>query len=139
MAVLPYRINTVTIKMRQVLISSSELVEDQYYQEPAAPVSFGTEFSVEGQVNLMNRNFEQYMLSFTGNKKDASGHLVIKNPIVDTGGNSITLKPGDKITEIAGVAVDYFIKEVRPESPLNGSFLLWYVEFSSNEQTKESE
>ena len=138
MATLPYRINTVTIKIKQMQTGSSAMHEDPDFAEPAAPIEFGSEITVQGQVNLMNRNYEQFFMSLTGNKKIANGHLVIKGPITDTGGTLITLRPGDKVTEIAGVTVNYFLKEVRPESPLNGSFLLWYCEFTENDETRES-
>ena len=132
----PIKWNPVTVKIRQ--LEKSESYNDPDFSEPASPLTFGDEVIMEAQVNFMSRNFEGLMRTMTGDAENSSGHLVFRNPIADTSGTSITLQKGDKITEIAGVSTDLFIMEVRPESPLNGVFLLWYVRFSHNQETRTS-
>ncbi len=133
---LPYKWNPVTIKVRQLQISSA--YQDPDFSEPASPITFGDEILMEAQVNMMSRNFEGLLRSLTGDKENSNGHLVFRNPIADTSGNLVGLQKGDKITEMAGVATDLFITEARPESPLNGTFLLWYVRFTQNQETRTS-
>lgn len=138
MGAFPVKWNPVTIKIRQLQTSGSNLTIDPIFNEAASPISFGSEITLEGQVNLMNRSFDRLFYSLTGDQKGSFGHLTFKNPITTTGGTPVTLRKGDKITSIAGVASDLFITQIRPESPLNGEILLWYVEFTNNQEARNS-
>lgn len=130
--------NLVTVKVTQMQTTSSNLYEDPDFGEPAAPMTYASEVTLEGQVNFGSKQYEELLRSLTGNAKSTFGHCVFKNPIVDTSGSSVTLAIGDKITEIAGETMELYITEVRPESPLNGEFLLWYVSFTDNQEERDT-
>ena len=140
MASVPYKLNLVTIKIKQKQVSSSDIYTDPIFNEPGTPIDFGSEITLKGQVNFGSKEYEGQSITLTGDMDDTRGHLVFRNPVRDTSGTDITLGKGDLITEIAGVAIPdgLYIREVRPESPLDGAFLLWYVEFSSNPEIRES-
>ena len=138
MSGLPHKLNLVTIKIQQAQLGSANTYVDPDFSEPASPITFDSEITLEGQVNLMSKDYLNMLRTMTGDQGDTRGHLVLRNPVKDTSGNSITLQKGDKITEIAGVSVDFYVFQIRPESPLDGVFLLKYVVFGENPIARES-
>ena len=135
---LPNRLNLVTIQIKQLKKGSSDTYVDPDFAEPAGPIGYTATVTLEGQVNLMSQDFKNLFRSITGDTNQSRGHLVFRNPVTDINGTAVTLQKGDIITSIAGESVEFYIYEIRPESPLNGGFLLKYCEFGENPLTRES-
>ena len=126
----PRKINRMRIIIDQ--LSLSRTVKDSDFREQVGKKFRTTRITVEGQVNLAKK--KQYFASTpsrTGDIEDTMGHLVFIKKELDTAG--ITLRKGDKIVEVGPATnptpIGSVIEEVRPESPLNGDFLLIYVDF----------
>ena len=60
-----------------------------------------------------------------GDETNTLGHLVFRKKYLEE--MNVTIKKGDRITEIAGGTVNYDITEVRNESALGGSNLLVFA------------
>jgi len=131
---LPARLNLVDITIKQIQKSGVNATwQDPDFREPANTANFADSIVIQGQPNLGSRSFEQLLRSITGSEERTRGHIVFKKETLDSAG--ITLQVGDKITDVGGFSVDLTIREVRPESPLDGSFLLLYAVFENNPET----
>ena len=124
---LPLRMNLVDVVIKQLDVSST--YKDSDFREGRAVVRYSDPVTLRGQPNLGDVKFHMNVRdpSSTGDQDRTTGHIVFKLSYLN--GLSITLKKGDVITSIAGVACHYPLRELRYESPWRGSFLLVYAVF----------
>jgi hypothetical protein len=97
---------------------------------------------LRGQINQAGGPIDRFSRSFAGNLETSGGHLVFRfdelseKDLIDCDRSEDDLQSGDLITRVAGLRTNYRVTEVRPESPLGGSFLLVYVEFEKNTEER---
>jgi hypothetical protein len=127
-------------------LDGDKTVLDPDYREPVGPKRFASDITLLGQVNYGSKKFKRKTASSTGDKQETLGHLVFsvaylkKEGIVEEVGGTLacSVRTGDHIASIAGVACDHEIVEVRPESPLRGGFLLLYMDFTHPQEARSS-
>jgi hypothetical protein len=97
---------------------------------------------LRGQVNQSGGPIDRFTRSFAGNLQTTGAHLVFRfgdlkeRDLIDCESDADDLQPGDLIVRIAGLKCRNRITEVRPESPLDGSFLLVYVLFEKDTEER---
>jgi hypothetical protein len=135
MAGLPAFLNLVEIDLEQLLPVAQQHV-DSDFREPKTTKLRAVVRTLEGQVNYGSKKFLKLDPTRTGDREDSFGWLVFEKAyLVDLG---VTIQKGDRIIRIASQTVNHLVTEVRPESPLEGDFLLMYVEFGIPRDLKES-
>jgi len=137
----PVRINEMRIVLAPLDKVSTHVDSD--FREPIGVKQRPAEVIVTGQVNLglvKNKRFELVKRSRTGDVEDLFGRLVFKK--TDLVAQGVMIEKGWKVLRAgpsgSETIIDGVIIEVRPESPLNGDFLLIYVEFEYDREKKES-
>ena len=125
---LPVVINEVEIEIQQ--LDTADTYTDPVFREPVSKKSYADTILLIGQVNFWNKQFYERQITRSGDNEPSYGHLLFRDQdLADAG---VTLQKGDRIRKIAGKDVDFIVKEVRFESPLDGEFLLTYVLFGQN-------
>lgn len=130
----PIRFNPVPISIRQLDVAATHVDSD--FNEPISRKVEGTVITVDGQINFGNKIFNELEQSRTGDELTTVGHLLFRKCDLDNA--SLVLKKGDRVVAIASQATDLIIREVRPESPLNGDFLLIYCELEEDREKHAS-
>ncbi len=133
----PRRMNLVDITIEQISVADTEYDED--YQMPVGgKEARPTTIQVKGQVNFGDggHQFEARQPSMTGDRIPSTSHIVFRTCDLEEAG--ITIKKDDRVISIAGEDVDLLVDEVRGESPLDGGYLLRYVELVSNKEERAS-
>ncbi len=124
----PRMMNFVDIKIQQ--FNHGDTPWDDDFNEPLPNRSYDGLVTLKGQINLGNKENARQEMSSTGDETRTFGHCVFRKSDLDEAVPPVVLAKGDRVTEVAGVAVDYELTEIRPESPLRGKFLLIYAEFT---------
>ncbi len=135
MSQLPACMNMVEIDISQIAPVVEQKV-DSIFREPVSKKKRETVITVEGQVNYGSKKKEARDITQTGDRENSFGWLVFRKCDLEDAG--IFLKKGDRILRIASQVVDHLIDEVRPESVLEGDFLLLYAMFTINREERES-
>lgn len=130
----PKRMNPVNIKLHQR--NAADTVMDSDFREPASTRAFDAGVVVKGQVNFGMKKYAEQDITMTGDKGDTMGWFCFRKSDLDRAG--ISLQKGDRVSEVAGEAMDLEIVEARPESPLRGRFLLIYADFEHVKEKRES-
>jgi hypothetical protein len=126
----PFRYNPVWVEIVQLNKAATQWDDD--YKEPIGGAkSYDSVIRVRAQVNLGSKQFYERERSDRGEETPSRGHLVFKKEYWDAQG--LTITRGDRIKKIAEHDCDFEIMEVRPESPLRGKTLLYYVEFEKRD------
>lgn len=126
----PIRMNPVWVEIAQLNKASTQWDSD--YKEPVGGQhDYDSVIQVKCQVNLGSKEFKRRERTERGEGQPTFGHLVFKKEYWDRLG--LTIKKGDRVKKIAEHDVDFEIMEVRPESPLRGKTLLYYVEFGKRD------
>ena len=124
----PVFMNLVPISIRQLDTVATHIDSD--FREPISRKVQGAPVLLYGQVNLGSKTYEERETGRTGDEIPTIGHLVFEKAVLDAA--SVILRKGDRVVGIASQATDLMIREVRPESPLNGDFLLIYCELEED-------
>lgn len=124
---LPMLMNLVEIKIRKESIENT--VWDDVFKEPVGTKNFSSEITIKGQANLGSKRYYQLSRSLTGDTERSSIYLVFRTADLEEQGVEIT--KGDRVVKVADRNVNFEVTQVRPESPLNGRFLLTYVELET--------
>ncbi len=132
--VFPILMNLVNIEISQLKILETFVDDD--FREPISRKIRGSTILVKGQVNFGSKSFEERSITRTGDMEPTDGHLVFRK--IDLDGLGVTIRKGDRVTKIAGLPTTLIVREVRPESPLNGAFLLLYVVLEHDREARES-
>lgn len=141
---LPARTNPVRIKFQR--LNRTDVVIDEDFGEPIGGDILQTEIiEFEGQVNLRGGPYKRRSPSLSGDEGATNGHLVlVLEEMIEAGlatgsvGDEVefVLQKGDRIVQIASQVVGFEIIEIRPESPLDGDFLLVYIGFKQGAEER---
>ena len=128
---IPLRMNLVAVKIKKLVPAS--VVRDRHFDEPRAGENkvYGTVIPLNAQI--VYDKVKERDAAMTGDPGTSKGHLCFRKDDLDLAAVPVVLKKGDIITEIAGVAVDYKITEVRPSGHLRGRANLLLTFFANNE------
>lgn len=136
---LPAKWNPVAVTVTHVDVAATPI--DPVFKNPVNRKARPTSTNYQAQVNFGLKIDEKRFRTLMGDRPitKARSRIVLRS--CDLAPNTVLEIPkkGDKITALyvgtpAELAVDYLIEEVRPESPLNGVPLLWYVEFERDRE-----
>ena len=112
---------------------------DAVFKVPLNRMTRGTDVVYPAQVNMGGKIKDRRFRTLMGDRPETKAWLVMR--YADMAPNTSLAMPqkGDVITSLyvgtpAEQVVDYLVEEVRPESPLNGAPLLFYVEFNRDRE-----
>jgi len=134
MSLYPISMNLVDITIKQLDVVNTHVDSD--FREPISRKVEGASITLQGQINFGNKAFKNDSDERSGNNALTIGHVLFKKSVLDD--QSIVLRKGDRVIAIASQATDLIIHEVRPESPLDGDFLLIYCELEEDKQKHSS-
>jgi hypothetical protein len=117
-------------------------VVDDDYRVPLGERERGAQFTLDGQPALKRRSLEQVLRTRAGDDESSRLKIVIPTKVFkaavptrwDATNKEPTIVKGYKVVSIAGRPCDLVVVEVRPQSPLRGGVLLWYVELEQAEE-----
>lgn len=128
----PSQLNTCDVIISR--FDKTNTVIDEDFGQPVGMTERLVDVTVSGQVAI--GEMTDVDMEGSGGVDRSSGHIVFDKSVLDD--SSVTIAPGDKISSLCGVTVDYIITGVSNESPLNGVFLLTVVEFSEDYEDEAS-
>ncbi len=131
---LPFLMNLVVIRIQKVVVEDT--VWDDVFREPIGNKALSQEIEVKGQVNLGSKKFYELARTLTGDVGRSNMYLVFRTSDLEKQG--VEIVKGDRVVKIADQVVDFEVTEIRPESPLNGRFLLKYVELEHVKEKRAS-
>lgn len=134
MGLYPINMNLVDITIKQLDVVSTHVDSD--FREPISRKVEGAPITLQGQVNFGSKSFRDDSDERSGNNPITIGHVLFKKSTLDD--LSVVIRKGDRVIAIASQATDLIIHEVRPESPLDGDFLLIYCELEEDKQKHSS-
>lgn len=138
----PSRINERIIRFQRL---DRTVSLDPDFGEPfGEDITITATIDVVGQVNFGSKSFRKRSNTLSGDEERVKGHLVFKMcDLIDAGlatqsGSKISfvLEKGDLVTRIGDKPTDFEVYEIRPESPLQGDFLLVYVDLVNHKEIR---